>query len=285
METLEHVLALPLFTINGAQTTVGVLLAVIGVALATLLIAHLTRNVVRRSVGRHGGNNEAIRVIGIVTQLAVWLIGFEIALHLLGIRLSSLFAASGFLALVGGFAAKDLAQNFLSGVTLRAEKIIRPGDLLIVNEKWIFVQNIGSRVTVAKTYDGEEVLIPNTMIVQSMVVNLTRSDRLHRISTQIGVSYDSDLKLVRQTLEETVDKLDWRWADEGPLILLTDFGASSVNYNIKVWIDDVGESGSRKSDLNEAIWWALKSKKITIAYPQLDVHLDPPPVEAAAKPE
>lgn len=285
METVEQISVLPLFTIGDTQTTVGVLLAVVGVALATLLVARLARNVVRRSIGKHLEKDDAIQAIGVAAQLAIWLIGFEIALHLLGIRLSTLFAASGLLALVAGFAAKNIAENFLSGGMLRAEKTIRPGDLLSVNDKWIYIKHIGMRVTVARTFDGDEVLLPNTLIAQSIVVNLTRHDRLHRINARISVSYDSDLTLVRRTLEETVDKLEWRSSNEDPSILLTEFGDSGVNFSISVWIDDAGESRDRSSDLRETIWWALKSNGISMAYPQMDVHLDTPLVDAAAKAE
>ena len=136
------------------------------------------------------------------------------------------------------------------------------------------VYRIGLRVTTAATYDGEEVLIPNSLIAESMVTNMTRHDRLHRIQIQLGVSYDSDLKLVREVLEQTIDKLEWRSNVKKPMLYLEEFGDSSVNYTIKIWINDALESLSRKSDLLEAVWWALKDRDITIAYPQMDLHLD-----------
>ncbi len=70
-----------------------------------------------------------------------------------------------------------------------------------------------------------------------MVQNLTRHDRLHRIEARVGVAYESDLALVRKTLEETIDKLDWRSGARNPAVYLREFGDSSVNYDIDVWID------------------------------------------------
>lgn len=130
------------------------------------------------------------------------------------------------------------------------------------------------RSTTALTYDGEEILVPNSLIAQSMVTNLTRNDRLYRLHIKVGVSYDSDLELVRKTLEQTVEKLEWRSRKKESRLHLDEFGDSSVNYFIEVWIDEANDSRSRKSDLHEAVWWALKDKGITIAYPQLDLHLD-----------
>lgn len=222
------------------------------------------------------------RIIGITVQLIIWMIGFEIALNLLGIQLTTLFAASGFLALGVGFAVKNIVENFLSGGILQLEKTIRPGDLIIVNDKWLCIDHLGLRVTTALTYDGEQVLIPNSLIAQSMVTNLTRHNRLHRLEVKVGVSYDSDLKLVRETLEQAIEKLEWRSKIKEPVLYLDEFGDSSINYYADIWIDDANDSRGRKSDLHEAVWWALKDKNITIAYPQVDLHLDQNALDAMA---
>jgi small-conductance mechanosensitive channel len=92
----------------------------------------------------------------------------------------------------------------------------------------------------------------------------------------VGVSYDSDLDLVRQTLETTLNGLEWRSAKPEPAVYLTEFGESSVNYKTYVWIDDVRHTLGPASDLHEAIWRALKEAGIVIAFRQLDVHLDRP---------
>jgi potassium efflux system protein len=93
---------------------------------------------------------------------------------------------------------------------LKAENTIRPGDFIVINNKWMYIQRIGLRTVRAKTYDGEDILIPNALVAQSMVQNLTRGNREHRIEIAVGVAYESDLKLVRTTLEQTLDSLEWR---------------------------------------------------------------------------
>ena len=140
-----------------------------------------------------------------------------------------------------------------------------------------------SRCITGKTYDGVEMLIPNSIAAQSVVPNLTRGDRLHRIRVQVGVAYESDLALVRKTLEEAIDHLEWRSKLRNSKVYLREFGDLSVNYDIKVWIDDANESIGRKSDLNEAVWWALKGQGITIAYPQIDMHLGRNVIDAVAR--
>ena len=111
---------------------------------------------------------------------------------------------------------------------------------------------------------------------------MTRHDRLHRLEVKVGVSYDSDLELVRKTLEQTIEKLERRSKAKEPMLFLEKFADSSINYSVDVWIDDANDSRGRKSDLHEAVWWALKDKNISIAYQQIDLHLDQNILDAMA---
>ena len=286
METMSELLNQGLFTIGDTQTTLGSLLMVAAIVVATLLGGRWVYRLVRnRSVREHGTDEEGSRVYGMVAQVLIWFIGLDLALHLLGIHLKSILAASGFLAVGVGFAAKNIIENFLSGLILLWDKTIRSGDVLIVAGKWRVIKRVRFRVTEATTFEGEDVLVPNSLITQSTVENLTRTDRNYRIDFQVGVSYESDLAVVKKTLEEIVDKLEWKLEEKNKRswVSLVEFGDSSVNYRIAVWIDDVYDCISRKADLMEAIWWAFKEKDITIAYPQMNVHVDRSDVETNSR--
>ena len=275
MDIVDKLLGWPLFSIGDSQTTAGVALAAVGVVFVTLLLGQLVQRAVQGFFEKlHAKDHDAARAYGVIVQVVIWVIGFELALHLLGIRLTTLFAASGFFALGAGFAVKNIVENFMSGGILRVEKTIRPGDVIMVNDKWLFIKRIGMRTTSALTYDGEEVLIPNSTVAQSVVTNLTREDRLHRIHIRVGVAFSSDLDIVRKTLEETVDRLEWRSQKKPPKVFLDKFGDSSIEYIVNVWLDDASDSLVRRSDLHEAIWRTLKTRGISIAFRQLDVHVD-----------
>jgi small-conductance mechanosensitive channel len=88
------------------------------------------------------------------------------------------------------------------------------------------------------------------------------------------------MKLVREVLEKVARVFPRRLQEPQPVVLLVGFGSSSVDWEVSVWIDDPWIVNRAKSDLYEAIWWALKDADIPIAFPQLDVHLDPPVIEA-----
>lgn len=275
MDTLDRILSWPLFSVGDTETTLGSLLAAFLIAVATVLIARFARtcsqNIVRKHYESEAG---AGRVCGLIVQLIILVIGFEIVLYILGIRLASIFAATGGFAIAAGFAARNIVENWMSGAILRLERIIRPGDLIVIAGESLVAKRVGLRTLEAETFDGEEILVPNSTVAQSMIENKTRDDRLNRIRLRIGISFDSDLELVRKTLEETVANLDWSSAKKKPAVYLHEFGTSSVLYDVYVWIDDANEALSRKSELNEAVWWALKEADIAIAYPQLDLHLD-----------
>jgi potassium efflux system protein len=118
--------------------------------------------------------------------------------------------------------------------------------------------------------------------VQSVVTDYTPQDTPYRLRCTVGVVHASDMGRVRLTLEEVARRLPDRRRDKDPVVLMTDFADSSVVWEVSVWIDDPWVMRGVRSQLNEAIWQALKAQGIVIAFPQLDVHLDPEVVRALA---
>ena len=272
---LSELLQTSLFTIGSTETTVARALVVAAIILTTLWAAHIVRRLMVRHFERHGMHRDLeVRSFSRLIAILVLLIGFEVSLHTLGIHLTTIFAAGGLFALAAGFAVKNIFENFLSGIILHIEQTIRPGDVIIVDDRWVKVSRMGTRITTGLTLDGEEVLIPNSVVAQSVVKNLTRHDRLGRITCTVGVAYSSDMRLVRKTLEAIVAEFEWRSEERDSTVYMSEFGSSSVDFAVHVWIDDVRHGRRRRSDLHEAVWWGLKDAGIEIAFPQLDVHFD-----------
>ncbi|CAN5746433.1 hypothetical protein BH23GEM11_BH23GEM11_09410 [soil metagenome] len=136
------------------------------------------------------------------------------------------------------------------------------------------VLKMGIRTTIARTRDDEEIIIPNATLVQSTVTNYTLDDPIFRVRADVGVHYGSDMREVRSALLRAAEQMDWRLQERAPVILLTDFGASSVDWQVSLWCDNAWKAPRVQSDLREAIWWALKEADIEISYPQMDVHFD-----------
>jgi potassium-dependent mechanosensitive channel len=136
------------------------------------------------------------------------------------------------------------------------------------------VLKMGIRTTIARTRDEEEIIIPNATLVQSTVKNYTLDDPTYRVRAAVGVHYESDMRQVRKALEKAALQMEWRLKDRDPVILLTDFGDSSVDWQVSLWYNDAWKAPRAQSELREAIWWALKDAEIEISYPQIDVHFD-----------
>jgi small-conductance mechanosensitive channel len=270
---IHQALNVSLFSISGTSVSLASILTVIIIILVSFWISRVLQRIVGRGLHRRG-----VRDAGTVSttqrllHYGVIVTGLGIAIQTIGVNLSALFAAGAVLAVAIGFAMQNILQNFVSGVILLAERTITEQDVLAVDGRVVRVNRMGPRATVARTRDDEELIIPNSVLVQSTVTNYTLRDSLYRIRTQVGLTYSSDMRQVMEVLEMAARGVERHEAKE-PLILLREFGDSSVVFDVSVWIDDPWASDRVRSKLNEAIWWALKDAGITIAFPQLDLHL------------
>jgi small-conductance mechanosensitive channel len=264
-----------LFDLAATPITVATLLTFAIIILATLVISKiLEAATVRafriRKITEEGTVGAAQRLV----HYLILIIGISVALQTIGINLNALFAAGALFAVALGFAMQNITQNFVSGVILLVERSIKPGDILRVEGRLVKVIRMGIRATVSRTLDDEEIILPNSVLVQNSVTNFTLKDRLYRLRATVGVVYWSDMAKVREALEKVAGDIAWRVQSMDPRIQLRQFGNSSVDFEVSVWIDEPWRCQQRLSELNEAIWFALKEAEITIAFPQIDVHFD-----------
>ncbi len=273
-----------LFEIAGTPISVATLITFAIIVVFTLVLSALAQRATRRWLTRRGVTDEgSIAVTGRLLHYLLLFVGFGIAVHTVGINLNALFAAGAIFAVGLGFAMQNIAQNFVSGVILLVERAITPGDVLEVEGRVVRVLRMGIRSTIARSRDGEDVIVPNSVLVQSIVKNFTLDDAAYRVRTTVGVTYGSDLKLVRQVLEEVANQIKTDLPTYNPQVLLLEFGNNSVNFEVAIWMDDPWLSRLKLSELNEAIWWAFQEQGIVIAFTQLDVHFDRHVVESLSR--
>jgi small-conductance mechanosensitive channel len=242
------------------------------VIFAAYAVSRLVQRIIVRSLRRDKDNDEnAIFTYKKVVGITVMTLGFLIAVHVMGINLTTLFHTGGLLAIAAAFALKNVADNLVSGFLLRIERTVKPGDVLETQGQMMTIKEVGLRGTIAITKASKYILIPNSQLIQNWIANYTYEDSLCQIWAVVGVAYSSDLKKVREVLEKVCDSFDGKYQRQ-PEVLLLGFGESAVNYKASIWIKNPWQSGKIKSELNEQIWWALKEAEIEIAFPQLDVH-------------
>lgn len=272
-----------LFRISGTDVTGVTLITAALIVLLTYMVSRLLQRAIVRAFHFRGVTD--VGTTGIakrVVHYVVMAVGLGIAVQTIGINLNTLFAAGALFAVAIGFAMQNIAQNFVSGMILLVERSIKPGDILDVEGRVVRVERMGLRSTIARTRDEEDVIVPNATLVQSTVTNYTLRDSQYRVRARVGVAYESDLRLVRSTLEKAARSVVAKTVAKDPRVLLTAFGDSTVNFDVSVWIDDPWNAPGAQSRLNEAVWFALQDAGITIAFPQMDVHFDRPVARAFA---
>jgi small-conductance mechanosensitive channel len=274
--TTKESLSVELFTIGTTEVTPGSFLIVLIIGLAAYLLSRLSRRAIQRFFENKDLSRRAnSEILQRITQYFIILAGLVAALQVIGIDLSTLFAAGAIFAVGIGFAMQNIVQNFVSGVILLVERSIKQEDVLEIEGEVVKVVKMGIRSTVVRTRNEEEIIVPNSILVQGMVKNYTLSDSSFLIRATVGVIYGSDMAKVRAVLEATARDIPWRNQSQDPRVLMSEFGDSSVNFKVFVWSDEPWLARRLASDLNETIWWALKKAGIVIAFPQLDVHFDP----------
>ena len=284
MTAVREFLAASLFRLGGTQITVGGLLVFGAVLAGAWIFSRLTQRALERTVGRRRGDADephiGLEVGGRLLHYGVMLLAVAFGLHLIGINLAALFAAGAVLAVAVGFAMQNIAQNFVSGLILLMERSIQPGDVLEVDGQVVRVVDMRIRSTVCRSRDEEELIVPNSVLVQSTVKNYTLRDNLYRLRVPVGVVYGSDMRRVREVLERTAREFEDRVPGREPMVLLTGFGTSSVDWEVSVWTDRPWRALIIRSELHQAVWRALRDAGVTIAFPQLDVHFDDEAVHA-----
>jgi len=284
LERIREILAFELFPIGETSLTVATLATAVLVMVAAFWISSLIRRAMFRRVKESSvPERGSVAVTARLLHYTIVLVGIGVALSTLGIQLGALFAAGAVFAVAFGFAMQTISQNFVSGVILLFERSIKPGDIIEVEDRIVRVRELGIRATIARGLNEEDLIIPNSVLVQSTVRNYTLRDALYRIDADVGVVYGADMKRVREVLEATANGIEWRSREIEPAVFMREFGPSSVNFMVSVFTENPWNLRKQRSDLNEAIWWALKDAEITIAFPQLDVHFDPPVAEAFAR--
>ena len=271
----------PLFTIGATPVTPATLATALGIVLATLLLARLAqRGTARAFHARGAADAGTVQVVARLAGYAVTLVGLGIAVQTVGVNLGALFTAGAVFAVALGFAVQNVGQNFVSGLILLTERAIKPGDVLEVEGRTVRVTRLGMRATVARTRDEEDLIIPNATLVQNTITNYTLRDTLYRLRATVGVTYEADMREVARVLERAAAAFPSRVAERAPRVLLLEFGDSAVLFEVLLWVQDPWQARALRSELNHAIWRALREAGIGIPFPQRVVHLVHPPPPA-----
>ncbi|MGD8901622.1 MAG: mechanosensitive ion channel, partial [Desulfobacterales bacterium] len=200
-------------------------------------------------------------------------VGFVVALLALGFEFTKLTIILSALGVGIGFGLQGIVNNFVSGLILLFERPVRVGDYIELGGNWAEIKNIGLRATTVQTFDQADVIIPNADLVSNQVTNWTLSDRRVRLIIPVGVAYGSDISLVIETLMACAKQNSDVAEEPAPQVLFLNFGESSLEFELRVWVLDADHRLVLSSSLHQEIDRSFRDAKIEIAFPQRDLHL------------
>ena len=255
------------FTLGAVLTAALVMYGAILTSLA--LQALLLSEILPRRQMESGVQHSIARLV----HYALISIGALMALSTLGFGFKNLTIIGGALGVGIGFGLQAIVNNFASGLILLFERPIKVGDTIQVGSEMGVVKHLGLRSTVVATYDDAEIVVPNSNLITNQVTNMTLGERRIRLKLPVGVAYGSDVARVMGILMSCANEHQEVLKDPAPRVLFLEFGTSSLDFELRVWIGDFDQRRGVQSDLNQAIDTRFRRAGIEIPFPQRDLHL------------
>jgi len=209
-----------------------------------------------------------------IVRAALLLIGILFGLSLVGFDLTLLSVFGGALGVGLGFGLQKIASNYVSGFIILLDHSLRIDDLIEVDKYRGTVQQIKTRYTVLRALDGTEALVPNEVLIANPVLNLSYTDHQLRLSTQVSVSYATDIEALLPRLCALATAHPRVLEEPAPSAALVRFGNDGIDLELGFWIDDPTEGTTNaRSDINREILKLFRAEGIEIPYPQREVRI------------
>jgi small-conductance mechanosensitive channel len=252
--TLDHFFTYPIFTINQTPITLSSLTFFVFIMglfwiLNTILRRFLRNQVLKRTKMPVATQYTLSRII----QYVLLFIGTIIAFQIIGVDLSGLAVIFGFLSVGIGFGLQNLTSNFIAGLMLLFEQHIKVGDRITVGDTEGDVTEINIRSTTIRSLNNIAIVVPNSEFISSTVINWSHGDPKTRLEIEVGVSYNSDLDKVMDSLLEAANEHSLTLSSPAPKAWLMSFGDSAWNMRLLAWVGDPQGRRQVQSDINCAI--------------------------------
>jgi potassium efflux system protein len=265
--------------VDGEETMVPVSLANLFIA---LLIAFLTYAAMKRlpplleivllhRINMTSGSRYTARTLTTYAIVGIGLIAFFNVVGMDWSRVQWLFAA---LSVGIGFGLQEIVANFISGLIILFERPIRVGDVVTIGETEGVVSRIQIRATTIRTWDAQELLVPNKEFITGRLLNWSLSDQTTRIKIPVGIAYGSDVQKAMLLMDEAARQNQTVLSDPGPYIVFNGFGDNALNLELRCYVGTQPHRVPAITNLHEEINRRFNAAGISIAFPQRDIHLD-----------
>jgi small-conductance mechanosensitive channel len=264
------------FSIGAVEISIGSVLLFILIIWLASWIGRIVRTLLRDDVlSRMSVSTGQADAWATLAQWGILIAGILFAAASAGIAGGQLAVLAGALGVGIGFGLQNIVNNFVSGFILIFEQPIKVGDKIEISSLSLLgeVRRIGVRSSTIRTFDGADVVVPNSNLIQSEVINWTLSDSKRRFEVVVGVKYGTDPTRVIELLKSVAADLPRVLRYPEPMVLFTGFGDSSLNFVVRAWSATFDESIALRSELAVAVNDALKAEGIEIPFPQRDLHV------------
>lgn len=272
---LTGVVFTPFGAVGNSQISVFVVFQVVVFICTIVILARTSRRILLKQILSKTPLDLGIQhAVATFTQYVVLAFGFLVGLPTIGINLSALSFLAGAVGVGVGFGLQNITNNFISGIIILFERPIKIGDRIEVGDVNGDVVHIAARSTTVRTNDNIAIIIPNSSLISSNVINWSHGDSKVRFRVPIHVAYDSNIRMVERVLLEVARDNKNVLEDPPSRVILKEFGESALKFELRVWSSRLlHRRGVLISQLNFSIFEKFKEHDVRIPYPQRDLFL------------
>jgi small-conductance mechanosensitive channel len=250
-----------------------------------VLALWLSAAIERRIIHGTGDDLSMRKMVATIVRAVLLFIGLLVAMSAVGIDLTALSVLGGAVGVGLGFGLQKIAANYISGFVILAERSLRIGDMVKVDNFEGRITDIRTRYTVIRALNGREAIVPNEMLITQRVENSSLADPRVAITSTVQVAYGTDVAALQPKLVDAMAAVPRVIADPAPTAQLSAFAADGMDMTLSFWIrDPENGQGSVKSDVNLAVLGVLNAEGVEIPFPQRVMHTRVVPEKADGAP-
>ena len=255
------------------KVLMGVILIFTGFILARLFSQTLGTRLRHERISMNESGAAALQSLSFYVLLVCFTLT---ALKYVNVPLTMFTFLGGAIAIGVGFGSQNIVNNFISGLILLAERPIKVGDLIQIEKLYGNIVQIGARSTIIRTGNNLDIIVPNSVFLENNVVNLTRGDDKLRTVVKVGIAYGSPTREATKLMKHAAVEHGRILKHPEPFVWFTDFGDNSLNFEIHFWVKvrSISDRTRIESDIRYRIDQLFREARITIAFPQRDIHID-----------
>ena len=273
METLNKILEFEILSLSNYTIRVSDLVTILIILIITKLILWVIKKALFRKYKFRKTDPGTTYALYQIIKYVIWVMAIGLLLETIGVKVTLLLAGSAALLVGIGLGLQQTFNDVISGIILLSERSIKIDDVLEIDGDVVKIEGIGLRTSKALNRDDISIIIPNSLITTSKVINWSHQSKKTRFKIDVGVAYGSDVEKVIKILEESAFEHPEVSNRELVEARLMNFGNSSLDFQLLFFSKNIFRIGKAKSDIRRIINKKFAENKVTIPFPQMDLHL------------